>query len=119
MALMSMIKGASGGGTEDVKLTSFVSVGGGTVPVFTTDGTAKKIYMANMNAGASQNQNNYYTNVNPNTGEIDNTYIWYSLDGVTWNPTDQSWDFVVTNGQITLTNRISAYALLACIIYTT
>lgn len=119
MAKAQIVIGANSGGSEDVKLTSFVSVSGGNVPVFTTDGTAKKIYMANMNAGSSQNQNNYYTNVNPNTGEIDNSYIWYSLDGVTWNPTDQTWGFVVTSGQITLTNRISAYNLLACIIYTT
>ena len=96
----------------------FQSVNGGAIPVFSTKGTAKAIWLTYAFT-SSQYRALQITNVNPYTGEIDNNSL-YRIDTSSVGTYSQVSNnaFVVTNGSVTLTNDLSSTALKMSLVYT-
>ena len=95
----------------------FQSVAGNAIPTFSTQGMAKAIWVVRYVSSMAKAVT--YSNVNPYTGEIDDSNTYYydsSTPGVVG--TTSSIKFIVTNGQITTSAPFSNAAHLLQLNYT-
>lgn len=108
----------SGGGGDSYDTLNWVSVeANGSIPVFTTKGRAKAIWLVRyITSSPYNNKVVTYTNVNPTTGEIDNESI-YDFDS-TSSPVLDPVDFVVSDTEVTLSTRLTSLAHMLQLIYT-
>ena len=105
MALLAAQKGSGGGSILDFKNARFLSntVAGNATPSisFADKGTPTFVYFQ-FDVNNAHTRYISYTNVNPNTGEIDNTNIWKADTNVSNGEWAQftSGDLVVTSTSV-------------------
>lgn len=103
---------------EKYDVLPFQSVNGSAIPVFSTKGTAKAIWLSYAFT-SSQYRALQITNVNPYTGEINNSDLYKIDTNAVGSYSKQANNaFVVTNGSVTLTNSLSSSALKMSLAYT-
>ena len=107
------------GGSDSYDTLDWVSIAAnGSIPVFTTKGRAKAIWLTRyITSSPYNNKVVTYTNVNPTTGEIDNESI-YDFDSSASAPVIDSVDFVVSDTEVTLSTRLTSLAHILQLIYT-
>lgn len=118
MARVRANNASGGGGSDSYDTLNWVSVAAnGSIPVFTTKGRAKAIWLVRyITSSPYNNKVVTYTNVNPTTGEIDNESI-YDFDS-TSSPVLDPVDFVVSDTEVTLSTRLTSLAHVLQLIYT-
>ena len=107
-----------GGGSDKYDMSPVISLAGGTILSYNTKGKAKAIWVLVIRQDSVTTQ--ICTNVNPTTGEIDNSDTYYisvtSSTATNWvslgNP------FIVTDNNITMGSALSGGARKVLIAYT-
>lgn len=107
---------SGGGGGDKYDSQDWISVtANASIPVFTTKGRAKAIWISRWMSGYAKAIT--YTNVNPTTGELDNDNI-YSFDSSAAGHALEAIDFQVSDNQITFSARFTSSAHMLQLNYT-
>ena len=117
MALIRANSGSGGGGNDGYIFSPKILMAQSAKPIWNnTPFKATEVYL--LGTGYYSSVGNiwqFYTNVNPSTGVVDNTKCWRTTDGTNWNDvTSSGLYWTITDTSITMEHTLSGVVSMNC-----